>query len=395
VFFIKKVTVRIFGALIVILIGLIGVLFISAFTADNKNDTQVIICEGDIGIQNVLYKVGLKTVDDSKKSLTVNEIYTDDFGGAFIDDDGQLIILLTENSKSFKNISYKSVTTEKLFQSQKGTQKILIKPAKFSEKELMFVNDYLVERMSQLNIFSVGVDTAHNSLEIGIESNDNVFKIEEKIKSDVLRDCIIANKNVDEMLSFLYLKSGDIPVLTANVSGGSTIRIQGKNQYSTASVGYPKKSGFITCGHHGLPVGSEVYNNNNSSSVVIGIVKAVKMNGSDDSSYVEFTPGHGFYSSIPYNVSSNYPLVGSGISQVGYSGSYDAIVLELNYSYYSNGITWKNLIRTSAPTQMGDSGGPCFNDRYYDRDLTRMVYGITHAGTGSNSVCIKYENITT
>jgi hypothetical protein len=393
----KKFFRVLFFCILLVVGGAFLVLF-SAGVADTNvvPEQSKIIHEWEIGMENVLEKIGLKLVGGDLEFLAPDEIYAEDYGGVYIDDDGQLIVLLVDNSRSYNNVVRNSSLSECFFESRNRVQRVKIKGVKFSEDELLRVNSYLVKEMVSLGINTISVRTDTNTLLIGIVGEKELAELEKEIITTVSRDCYIKDKDVTEMLSFECLNPEDIPTMMVAVSSGSKIGGEaGGGFFPLFSVGYPKGDGFITCAHHGLPVGTKIQVDS-SAGTIIGTIKSSKFDGVEDASFVKFDSGHSFSTPIPYMNSTNYPIKGASISHKGYNGTYSGVVDDLYYTFKdTSGRTWTDLLRSTAKVVSGDSGGLTYDDRHVGTSI-RYVFGIISSSStsGSYTNTVKYGNIT-
>lgn len=145
------------------------------------DSTQVIAMEDlisveDIDIKNVKneaksteqYRKLLESFNNNSKNRSVDEqVYDENYGGAYIDENGELVVLLVDNQVS-EIATIKSVT---------GNSSIKTEECQYSYNELMLVIetinsklDYLLE--NGISIVEMYEDVYTNSVQIGVYQLD-------------------------------------------------------------------------------------------------------------------------------------------------------------------------------------------------------------------------------
>ncbi|MCL2322146.1 MAG: hypothetical protein FWC47_08590 [Oscillospiraceae bacterium] len=157
--------------------------------------------------ENVLEKAGISVVDDNV-TLLDNQIHESDYGGSYIDDEGNLNVLLVDGSSSLnnivknnnRNISKKVITSN---DNLRNNKKVILKKCKFSQRDLMSVLKLItcnVNNMINLYIGSGGINTEKNKVVIGILNSDK--SKENNIKNFVKKNSKFTSNQVNDILSF-------------------------------------------------------------------------------------------------------------------------------------------------------------------------------------------------
>jgi len=121
------------------------------------------------------------------------------------------------NDKS-RNISKKTIVSHDNSQNNK---KVKLKKVKFSKSDLYAVNDLLSLTMSVLGIFSVGVNTETNKIDVGIIHNNK--SKENIVKNFVKKNLTIKSKQVTDTLTFEDKIESEIPIDCVAINSSSEI----------------------------------------------------------------------------------------------------------------------------------------------------------------------------
>jgi len=198
---------------------------VQMITSDTINTEAVEVT--NIYEENVIQEVGMSVVNENTP-LSENQIYADEYGGAFIDDSGNVNILLLDNSKSLKNISNDSNRniSKKIIKSSdktKNNKQVNLKKVKFCMADLKDIYNYLSDNSKELGIGIVYIDIPLNQVVVeiinGNKSNEN------NITNTVSKSLLLKTKDSRNALSFKYITQNDIPKLVSAISpttGGST-----------------------------------------------------------------------------------------------------------------------------------------------------------------------------
>lgn len=285
--------------------------------------------------------------------------YPDYYGGIYVDDDRNIIVLSKKEESSVRDDLTRRMTTNKY----------LIKECDYSYNELQaafeeltnfWLNDDNDEIFNSVSLVSFGINDITNRLQIDLLdcSDVNIQKFKQMIMDN-------------PMLSFR--KANSKIVMTASVYPGSQIA-NGKG--SSASVGYrAMKSGvegFLTVGHF-VRVGDIVKMN----GVEIGKCEASQFSGNLDAAWCKATNGYtpSRTTKMGTDLSTgtiSTPAVGTYVNMEGFKS-----VLQRNkvtqatingtFTYEDElgnekKIKVSNLTQASYYCQKGDSGGVVYTD---------------------------------
>ncbi|MCD7825707.1 MAG: S1 family peptidase [Clostridiaceae bacterium] len=310
-----------------------------------------------------------------------SEKIPDYYGGAFINENDELVVEVTENTEQ--------VVQE--LQKITGDQTVGIMVVKRSYNELLNVYQTIVDSLTESDVAklvsSCYVDEKNNCVTVKI----NNIQAEEEIRNTICdADC----------LNFVVVE-GTIQA-DATLKPGSYVTI-GDYGYSigfrcirmTESGSFT--NGFISAAH-GNSVGSAAYT---LAGSYIGKVLYQKYSDNVDASYIRLlnTDDHTLSNLIKYSGStltegsymSTVP-VGYTVYKVGNTtGLTTGEVVSNNCSVTYNGIVFSDFICTSCASQSGDSGGLV----YADNNGSYSIVGIhvAHNNDTGYGYCVKYTNI--
>ena len=315
----------------------------------------------------------VKTRVLSSKPLSNDEImYPDYYAGAYLDDDGELVVLMTEEKAVLEN--------QELVISKTGNQNIITKTAKYSYRHLTDVmntiNTYMEDKTGDkallASVKTWGLYDDKNCVTVTLQG-----LTDEKIE--------LFRKEIVDSPAINFEESNGGIELTQTLKPGQRIR----SSIGSESIGYrcfrllsngTKQYGFVTAAH-GAPINSPIYYGTSSSK--IGVVTARQFSGSVDASFVHITnENFDISNSIDGTADTLYPggslpAVGTYVHKRGYvTGTTSGKVLSTNVSGQDlqTGVTITNLTRTNMKCDHGDSGGIVFS---YSGNYT-YIAGIVH-----------------
>jgi len=276
--------------------------------------------------------------------------YPDYYGGAYIDDCGELVIHIVGDLDSCQGEIKKVINQKEGYSLQQ---------AAYSYKELLELKDYLEElsvndKQSEIfsNIVGYGPDDRNNLflIEMNILNKEHIAKFKENISDS---DMIIfkqGGKAVEETT----VRPGRI--ITRSTVSASTLTIRARRRNDTTN------RGFIMSGHATQGVG-DVIRLNGSSTTIIGRVRNRNVGGSADAAYAE---RENTSITLSQEIEQNRLIlsnarttaaVGTTVHLAGHrSGIRTGQILQVNRT--TGGIT--NTSRASYFSQDGDSGGPIY-----------------------------------
>lgn len=341
-------------------------------------------------------------------SMITAEGYPEYYAGEYINTEGNLVVLLTEEySGGLLWDDAKAREAKAEVRKLSGLNDIIFGTAKYSLRELIGTMEYVynfrttLKEKTEYQIIGTGLDTYENSVNVYIyplnDDSINWFR-----------------KNVIDKpyLKFFEEKPNSVEA-TASITPGSRI-VANDGGNSGFSVGFRAykagAEGFVTCAHSLINKenGVEILNNNN---IVIGYSYEDdrQFSGQLDAAFVSKKSGHTVTNVVydsngnAYTMVSGYatPVRGETVSMCGQttSGSdgtlLEGIILETSVEASYQGVYLLDLYKVSYYAQLGDSGGIVFS---YDNGYKPA--GIQVARTSDDSqqtewysyVC-KAENI--
>lgn len=316
-----------------------------------------------------------------------SEYTENEYGGMYLDDNGQLVVCYVTNSDTMKaaksNLAQKARSNYTAALTDADNETVIdnytFKEVKYSEKELLDAYE-IVNKTAEKNdvIRTVDIDVFQNRIVIGIEDINDL----DEIKDDLV--------DIDGMYALDTVTEEFHEMATIN----GTSQISNDSGYSTPAgklyISSLKTYGIVTCGH-GWAVGDKVYYGN----TVIGSTKYRTYNSTNDSSVFLLNSGHSYKDTRVDQIDSSVPVVGSTLTLRGYkSGKISgAKVLSINSSVKINSsLTCTGLIKTDKTLQPGDSGGGAIG-KYADGGRTALILGINKGGTSSSSWLVKGQVI--
>lgn len=319
----------------------------------------------------VQYKLMLEKFNSKSKVRTTGEqVYDDNYGGAYINTDGNLVVLLVEPTSS--NTNYMKGIT--------NNNELITIDCEYPYNELINVIDTInanLEYLYQQNIIisSMYEDVYCNRVIINVIALS--MEKESIIRNIIDSPCMkINNCTVYEKTDSIDLKGGD---KINDLEGSSTIGFCG-----TTNDGY----GFVIAGHAGDVIGERFY----YSGTPIGEVTATAYESGSTadvafvkkSSNVNTTNKIGVFK-CHYRATglSDFP-VGAQISKLGATtGATSGTILSNHYTSYANDRYFLVQVKASYRAAVGDSGGPVYIVQgVVNGEVTCKLLG-THRGTSS------------
>ncbi len=384
---------------VVIILAAFSMSFVSADTAQIRKDVTI----DDIGaeITNEFIMNQTKALDNCSKirakikkrkklkrqNSNIKESDLDNYGGAYINDDGNLTVLVCDEDKFILSKSgNRAVKLSSNIQSDVDNSEIKdfesivednveYKSAKFTLDYLNEIYNYTSENIAELGLVSTAVSEINNTVILGVKDMDN---------NEIINKLITDIENFDRDSVEFKVYSG--------VSQAST-SYPGRDIYSNSESGTSGfnvldsdtgKYGVVTAGHLGK-VGENFYN---KYMTLIG--KATKRQYSKKIDAVFIPYNSGFNPTYNINGSSNDVIVGyikvakitagtvvhsygtNNINQV-------SRISEVNVTVsFDTGVTLNGLVHISGTVVGGDSGGPvvCADSIYGGTLSTYNLLGI-------------------
>lgn len=299
------------------------------------------------------------------------------YGGAYINDEGKLIINVTSNTASISQDFNKRIETDEF----------ILKPCKYSYSKLTSIMDTL--NTYKLKEAASPIWANFNSYALLDDQNSIVVYLNEYNQEQI----DMFKKQVLDSSAIEFRKAvGEIRD-EINVNPGSSIT----SGSSGGSVGYRAKLdgvvGIVTAGHL-----ASLNDDIEKGGTVFATVTAYQESGSVDASFCEitdsdYTPTNtldGTSNTLSKTISE--PGVGTVINKIGAStGHTSGKVLSTNASLTVNGETFTNLTSADYTSAPGDSGGIVYS--YIASTNTRLTLGIHKAASGTTRYYVKANEI--
>lgn len=311
-------------------------------------------------------------------------VYPDGYAGEYIDDNNQLVILVTPTMQ------------EKYSTIFDGMESVIVKEVKYSYsdlKSLKAVADEMIE--NGISVIADGIDVINNTYFIDIEKDDlNTIKKDGSLSI-----------YMSELTIPLRIEEGEPAVATTSLWGGDRLTNSNGFTFSLGICGtYNGSNAILTCGHGnenrniwepGLPtvyywgdeVGPVVYQQCNQDSGNYGVdslgdFAIVQATNDTMTNYVH--PGlriTGTYSSVPvgttvykYGTTTGYTY--GSVTVAGIRRQYVDPNNPL-YVYYVSGL-YEIYMSSTNGVAGGDSGGPVWRVD----GSSNLIHGIVSAGSG-------------
>ncbi len=312
-------------------------------------------------------------------SETYAEKIEPDFGGMFVDENGDLVLCYKEHSSALRKASLnnrENQTTLKNTSGETVAETVKIKTVRYSQTELLDTQNNMVSVMEEFpDIPSFYIDYEANKIHVTAKSQEAVKQYKEHMSSKI---------DVN-MLEFFIMPNYSFED-TIGIHGTRNItNVVGVTGSTPAGVMYSSRfkcSGIITCGH-GYSYADRVYDK--TTGTKIGYIADVKYGNNNDSSFIILDSGHSYTSSD--EIVTEVPVQGSYITLRGsISGTRSTKVKSTTYTFSSSGNKWTSTILVDYLVMPGDSGGGAVGG-YMDGGRTAKVVGITK-GKDSNGSCL-------
>jgi len=294
----------------------------------------------------------------SFKTLRSAEAYPDYYAGSYVDDDGELVVLVKEDTAD-------NIATIKLLTSNPDIQ---TKKAHYSLNELKGVKNEIAKYFDMDttgatkeivdSIVGVGTDEMNNRVNVCMENLS-----EEKIAAFKI---LVSDS---EMVTF---ENDDQYRLSASRNLGSGVTLSGSKGSGSLSIGFRAQkivngkaiNGFVTA-CHGYYYANDAKAYELDSRDPLGTVYAAHFGQMSDAAFVGVTNGDSisstvggtgkilvgnhYYEDIPVNAT----VYKYGITTKETSGK----VKENDFSFKVDGVNFGDMVRTTAKADEGDSGG--------------------------------------
>lgn len=315
---------------------------------------------------------------------TANPDYPEEYGGAYIDDGGNLVVQRVEAST--KMTLGATMFTKASLSELTGLQTVKIETVEYSYNQLVVANNAIGKHIAKLSDANAVNVEARNS-EAGMFKGEIVQSaIDAKNNKVVVWLDDISNGSVEAFRKEIY----DAPYLSFKLA------LDERPTYQTAyesgegwvnglgSIGFPARfgsyTGFVTAWHC----------TTSGTNTINGQAYGTRVDGSSTYDYAFIrqtnytdTVSRGMYDTTKTLDTNTYEYVvqGSEVGRTGYTTGYSTGVV--TYTGVNNGLG-NDLFETNCGSMGGDSGGPYFGS---PSSSTPNITGI-HIG-GYNDASIK------
>ena len=303
------------------------------------------------------------------KSQLTSADYPDYYGGAYIDHNGKLVVLVTQPVDECKRIIEKIANEENF----------IVKNCQYSYKELLTIK----EKIEKLHNENLDSKIFKNLTIYGVSDRENLVFVElddfcgERIK-------LFKEKVVDSPM--IVFRHGDRAVAETTVNSGVGIH----NHIERSSMGFRANAGgvngFVMSGH-----GARTLNTNialHSNNAALGRVTGFQFSGSIDAAFVQTNSNVTLsnviaHAGITHSGSVAASAVGTTVFQSGSTtGLTSGIITAVNVSVitthdFFGSVPLHGLVSATYNSSGGDSGGIV----YQNNGSQRPILGI-HVASG-------------
>ena len=283
-----------------------------------------------------------KSTNSNSRSNIINSL-SSNYGGSFIDEQGHLNINLTNNTVGMQNELTVVADNDSL----------VFHTVTYTFQDLKDVYDYLCENMIALEIQEVCISETKNKVQVFVEDINKATKDLKNIIDLELIEFNLAYQSITDCATY-------------DLKGGDLIQSNNSSTLSFCAKDSSGNKGIVMAGHGVTAVGDAV---KNSSGKKIGSVTKRSYSGKVDAAFVKIKNGLFTKFNATYKFSDNTDIwswlsdrntpEGAQIYKYGgVSGKTSGKVLSNAATQTLNGVTFTDLVKTTAFTISGDSGGP-------------------------------------
>jgi len=349
------------------------------------------------------YNKLMNSIHDSNKRSS-DEAFPEYYGGAFIDENDDLVVLVTTKEKSGK---------EKVKEATENSD-TKIKEAKHSYNDLLKIQTKVEKTYTSLykkNNEDVEIKSILDDITgiyIDDKGNQVVVQIKElSVEKEELFNKLFGNSELIVFEDgFTYSDTAIDWRPGRKIYSDTGYLSTGYSAYSYNSSG-SKIYGFVTAGHS-FSNGDEVYTSSSRSSV-LGICRSSKNSGSVDAAFIEITSStYENSNKVYYSDSSG---AGSGVTLK--AGEYttsvaqgekvykagaktyltEGTVLSSSHSETFSGKVFTDLLKASTLNLGGDSGGVAYIYHNGNYVVCGTMKGSNHSGDDLTEASFKYSLI--
>ena len=310
------------------------------------------------------------------------EDYPDYYGGAYINDDGDLVVHVVGE------LAPCQAKVEKIIQHTDG---YIVKQARYSYKELLGLKEYLDE----LEMNEEQKEVCANITGYGPSDKDNLFLVEMNVLDEAHIAAFKKHISDSEMVMFRQ-GSFDVEETTIrpgrgitrnNTNAGSSLSFRATRNVAAGHQG-PPTPGFVISGHAARNAGGNgnQFRLNGTNTTIIGTVAAWQVSGGTDAAFCSRRNGITLSNLIHQNgrvlnSATNVAPQGATVWLAGrnnLSSVRRGEVLNANFTSNPSNLVRLTGARANYSSSAGDSGGLIY------RSLTvgRRVVGVHARGGG-------------
>ncbi len=331
----------------------------------------------------------LTEISEPKTSKALS-LYDKYYGGGFMDEDGNLTIMVKGDTSFGPKIIGK-----------KNSVKVKYQKCKYSLAELNAIvdtlNDYAIHNSNgvKANMSAWGVSEEDNIVEVYLY--DTSYAAVQEFKENVSNSkAIIFLQGVEFVEETSYLYAG-AKLSKAPITDTTTMEpVYGSYAFRAREKFGTHRVGMVTAAHV-LSVNDSAY----MAYDGVGVCTQSVLAGSIDGAFVvvsdttNFTPSNYLSGAYPdcLSISTSLPGTGTIINMRGAtSGHTSGSIKKTNYTIVTpSGVTLTNLTAASYGSAQGDSGGIIYT--YVSSTSTRYTVGVHRGLYGSYKVFSKASNV--
>lgn len=329
------------------------------------------------------YDLAVKLLDSFKnsvsRSLDDDLVYPDYYGGMYIDEFGDLNVLVKDEVSSTRSVVTNIIDSEN----------VVLHPCLYSYSELL----YVLKCIDTYNLGNLDSEIYKNFKAAKLDDVNNRIIVE-------LRDCsndkILAFKsNVIDSPIIVFEQTANEPI-EHSLRSGSPVYWDKNGVLYQATMGYRAilngVVGWVTAAH-AFQQGKPVYN---ISFQQIGMCRKHVYQGSIDAAFCQslsgnYTPELGLIGGASLSSSTTSIVVGMSVNMYGSkTGATWGSITNSSMSFTAeNGAYLSDVAMASYYSEGGDSGAPIV----YNQNGINYVVGIHHGKYGGEPIVIKESNI--
>lgn len=314
---------------------------------------------------------------------SLETIYPDYYGGMYANENGELVILVTEGSDN----AYQKDLSQRC-----RSNNFIIEQCKYSYNELFDVikkleafqrNEANKENISSLKFYGFSLADNLNAIciQLGDMSEANIAKFKNEVMDS---PSIIFEKSAP--ISFEASVNAGQDILGAIVSGKGSAGSVGFRAKRNTTAGVPL-SGIVISGHVIKKVGNPVYLGSTTANV-IAECQAMQFSGDVDAAFCFNKNGYEGSNHISNDFQSLTPktaelYIGTTVNMTGRNTTSSGMITSTYASITVNGTTLSGIIQANYSSKGGDSGAIVYTN-------SLEIAGIHDAGPANGASGYRY-----